>query len=64
MTTLAFIPLSHYVPLRLILLLDLVDEIAFLNAGFLALRRVATTTLKLVEVKIWNDYQIVVGADK
>jgi len=56
MTTLAFIPLSHHV-LHLILLLDLVDEIAFLNAGLLALRRLATTILQLVEVKFWNDYR-------
>ena len=57
MITLASILLSHYVLLHLILLLDLVDEIAFLNAGFLVLRRVDTTILKLVEVKFWNDYR-------
>jgi hypothetical protein len=44
--------------------MDLVDEIACLNAGLLVLRRVDTTILKLVEVKFWNDYRIAVGTDK
>jgi hypothetical protein len=57
MITLPFILLSLYVLLRLTLLLDLVDETASPNAGFLALHRVDTTIPKVIEVKFWSDYQ-------
>jgi len=49
MITLPFTLLSLYVLLRLTLLLDLVDETASPNVGFLALHRVDTTIPKLIE---------------
>jgi hypothetical protein len=51
MITLPFILLSLYVLPRLVSTPDLVDRTVFLNAGYLVLRRVDTTTPKLVEVK-------------
>lgn len=56
MIGLPVILLSLYALLRLILLLDLVDETAFLSAGSPALCRVDTPIPKLVEVKFWRDY--------
>jgi len=61
MITLPFILLSLYVLPRLVSIPDLVDRTVSLNAGYLALRRVDTTTPKLVEVKFWSDYQNLPG---
>lgn len=57
MITLPFILLSLYVLPRLVSTPDLEDRKVSLNAGFLALHRVDTTTPKLVEVKFWSDYR-------
>jgi hypothetical protein len=56
-----FIRLSLYVLLRLISLLGLVDEPAYLNVDFPALRRVDTMIPKLIEVKFRSDYCRPVG---
>ena len=61
MITLPFILLSLYVLPPLVSILDLVDGTVSLNAGFPALRRVDTTTPKLVEVNFKCDYRNLLG---
>ena len=51
-----FTLLSLYVPLRLLSLLGLVDDPAYLNVLLPALRKVDTTIPKLIEVNYRSDY--------